>query len=240
MTAEVFVTPAIEAQAQIVKPPVAEDGAVVAIHAPRLPPKEVEAEDLRIGERRLVTNHEAVESRPPRHYRPFEAGHCLDHLRERDRFIRKGLLEKFAIPRASLQEADDSVAVGGHLRWVGQRFLHLLLQAAGPAIPKQGRLKRDVSDRRRVSIRGATMRLTDGPTVGPAEVWLVAGDAGHLAVGREAGVKKQQPAEFRLRGIEGVGLRMCGLRQEADLPPIDPRIDMGRRPRGRLAAVGTA
>ena len=48
IAAEVFVLPPVVAQAEVVKAAVAERGAVVAVHAPGLTPKEVETEDFLI------------------------------------------------------------------------------------------------------------------------------------------------------------------------------------------------
>jgi hypothetical protein len=113
-------------------------------------------------------------------------------------------VKELPIAGALGEHPNDVVAVGGHLLRIGERILHLLLEAAGPPIPEEILLERHVADRRRVSIRRAAVRLADGPAVGPAEVWLVAGDTGHLAVSGETAVKKKQPSELHFRGVEGV------------------------------------
>ena len=76
---------------------IAEGGAMVAVHAPCLAPKEIEPQYFRFGKGCGVPLHEDVEPRPPSDDRPFKAGHRLDHPGELDRPAREGSCEKLPV-----------------------------------------------------------------------------------------------------------------------------------------------
>jgi len=240
IAARVGVALAVIAQPQIVEAAVAEGRAMVAVQAAGLPPKEIEPQNFSVGQGCGISLHEAVEPRPSSDDRPFKAGQRLDHPGEFDRPVREGGCEKLLVFGNPSEQADDIVAVGGHFGGIGQGIHGLLLEARGSTIPEQRRLKRGVADRGRVPARLFEMRLAHRPTVRPAEVWLVAGDAGDLAAGGQAGVEEEHLAKCRLGVVEGIRLGMDNGREEPDLFPFDAGIDVGGRPGGWNAPVDLA
>jgi len=65
----------------------------------------------------------------------------------------------------------------------------------------------------------------------------MAGNAGDLVAGRQAGVEEERLAEFHLGGAQRIRFRVDNYRQQTELFPGSPRIDIGRGPCRWIATV---
>ena len=176
---------------------------MVAVHAAGPGAEEVQPVELGIGEGVGPAAQEGIEAGGAAVHGAAEVGNRLRDAVERDGVVAERGGEQGGVSRDGGDVGGGGVADAVQLVGVfddldGQGF-----ERRGAAVPEQAGEFAGVEDGGRVAseVEPAATKGA-GPAVGPAEIRIVAGGAGHLAGGGEARIEEEVFAEGDGRGIE--------------------------------------